>query len=1180
MEIKPVDFDATQVLEKLVTCGSPLLIGVRHHSATLARVMPQILAAAEPERILLELPPEFEEWIPWLGHAETRAPVALAGCRDDGADLCFYPFADFSPELAAVRWAVAHRIPVHAIDLPVAERTSKFVRRQSEPRGLLRSLMRRTQAKDVGQLWDTLIESRGIASTPEQIRRAALLFGWALRWNDTRPDDYDLRREVSMRQFLADYGTDRSVAIVGSYHASALLPEPIHWWPPEDIVASEDHVPDATVATAIIPYAFDQLDERSGYPAGIRDPVWHQKVFQASNAEEIDESLVDLVVRVCRELRGAGRPMNAADAMEVVRVSRDLARVRSLPAPGRQELIEAMQLCLTQGQLYGAGRSVAQAMGVVLVGDRSGTLPDDVPRCGLAPHVEEILKDLNLPGPSTLGKDKRLRLDPLRSSLDRAREVVFQQLLVCQISYASPADDGSAGDRESLTSVWTVKWEHSTAAMISLSAARGATLRQVAEGTLRRHFCREQSEWGREQLKALDVAARCGFGPLVVDGLDWIDGSFAETAGLAELTSAMSFVDRVESGHYAGLPATDDSFRERYCQAFVVPDGPSSSGLLQAAIARVEGLQGSDNPADVAAVLDLVLWFQQQAEHVAVVDSGRLLWSLRQLWRLGSATMEGAGVASLFLLSQINISEFNQETGSWLDAATTPESRKSLLDRLRAALFVAQPRLHSDLACLDGIDDRLQAFSDREFLHRLPALRKGFDVLSAAARKSLLRQIEKRLPNDRAAAITVDPMTDPERQRVWFEADEFAKKQLVELLPDFVFRTSPVGMPESSPVNEAESVSTVDDDVRELSQLERWRLVLGQRSKSMCPSARAAATALDELYGDGRGEGSRGDIGTGQGGDEASYPGVREWAEDLEALFGDAVREEVLAEALEQGRGAALTVMDEGSVRPSVELLEQVLSLRGGLPEAQTEKLRRIARRITDQLSQELATRLAPALTGLTSPRPTRRPSPRLDMRRTIAANLKTARRTDDGRLRLAAEEFFFKAPVRRSMDWHIVYVVDVSGSMEPSVIFSALTAAVFSGLPALSVSFLAFSTEVMDFTGSVDDPLEMLMEVQVGGGTFIYRGLRAARDLLKVPARTIVLLITDFEEGGSVPQLLSEVRMLVDTGVKALGLAALDDKGKPRYQTGIARQVAACGMPVAALSPTELARWVGEQIR
>jgi Mg-chelatase subunit ChlD len=182
--------------------------------------------------------------------------------------------------------------------------------------------------------------------------------------------------------------------------------------------------------------------------------------------------------------------------------------------------------------------------------------------------------------------------------------------------------------------------------------------------------------------------------------------------------------------------------------------------------------------------------------------------------------------------------------------------------------------------------------------------------------------------------------------------------------------------------------------------------------------------------------------------------------------------------------------------------------------------------------------------------------------------------------MQLVPERFLFKTLSKRSMDWHLIFVVDVSGSMEPSVIYSSMMAGIFSALPAVSVQFLAFSTQVMDFTDRVDDPLSMLMEVQVGGGTHIAKGLRAARERLQVPKRSIVLLVTDFEEGFPISGLLAEVRALVDSGAKALGLAALSDDGKPRYNKGIAGQVAGCGMPVAALSPQELARWVGEQIR
>ena len=65
-----------------------------------------------------------------------------------------------------------------------------------------------------------------------------------------------------------------------------------------------------------------------------------------------------------------------------------------------------------------------------------------------------------------------------------------------------------------------------------------------------------------------------------------------------------------------------------------------------------------------------------------------------------------------------------------------------------------------------------------------------------------------------------------------------------------------------------------------------------------------------------------------------------------------------------------------------------------------------------------------------------------------------------------------------------------------------------------------------------------------------------------------------------ALPALLAEVRAIAEAGAKPLGLAALDERGAPRYARAVAEQVVSAGMPVAALTPMELARWVGQQIR
>ncbi|NUU25729.1 MAG: hypothetical protein HOV68_30125, partial [Streptomycetaceae bacterium] len=72
----------------LAGADRPFLIGVRHHAPSLAAAVPALLDAAGPDVLLVELPGDLQEWIPWLAHEETRAPVALAGAGQHG--LGFY----------------------------------------------------------------------------------------------------------------------------------------------------------------------------------------------------------------------------------------------------------------------------------------------------------------------------------------------------------------------------------------------------------------------------------------------------------------------------------------------------------------------------------------------------------------------------------------------------------------------------------------------------------------------------------------------------------------------------------------------------------------------------------------------------------------------------------------------------------------------------------------------------------------------------------------------------------------------------------------------------------------------------------------------------------------------------------------------------------------------------------
>src|SRR6185437_5383391 len=118
--------------------AEPLLLGVRHHGPGSARAVRRALSAFQPEAILIEGPPEADSLVSLAGDEAMRAPVALlayaADAKDPKSRAAFWPFAEFSPEWQAIRWAVAHEVPVRFIDLPASVRFGIGEPRATKPK--------------------------------------------------------------------------------------------------------------------------------------------------------------------------------------------------------------------------------------------------------------------------------------------------------------------------------------------------------------------------------------------------------------------------------------------------------------------------------------------------------------------------------------------------------------------------------------------------------------------------------------------------------------------------------------------------------------------------------------------------------------------------------------------------------------------------------------------------------------------------------------------------------------------------------------------------------------------------------------------------------------------------------------------------------------------------------------
>lgn len=358
-------------------------------------------------------------------------------------------------------------------------------------------------------------------------------------------------------------------------------------------------------------------------------------------------------------------------------------------------------------------------------------------------------------------------------------------------------------------------------------------------------------------------------------------------------------------------------------------------------------------------------------------------------------------------------------------------------------------------------------------------------------------------------------------------------------------------------------------------RLTRWRLVLGGEAGGCSHGCAAGAcgwadvgltaddakrdAALSQLYEEKR---VRGGLG-------GSSPRVARWLGDIRTYFPSSVVQVMQADAMDRLGLRQLLLEPEmlRTVQPDIGMVTTLMGLTGVIPEESRETARAVVRAVTDELAEKLRSRTVQAVTGaLNRAARTRRPRMAdVDWKRTIAANLKHYQ-----------PEYRTVVPhtllgyARRStqVERHIILCLDQSGSMGTSVVYSSVFGAVLASLRSVATSLVVFDTAVVDLTDEIDDPVDVIFGVQLGGGTDINGALSYCQGLIRQPQDTILVLISDLYEGGIAEEMIRRARAVVDSGATMIALLALSDDGAPAYDPDHAAALSALGVPAFACTP------------
>lgn len=351
--------------------------------------------------------------------------------------------------------------------------------------------------------------------------------------------------------------------------------------------------------------------------------------------------------------------------------------------------------------------------------------------------------------------------------------------------------------------------------------------------------------------------------------------------------------------------------------------------------------------------------------------------------------------------------------------------------------------------------------------------------------------------------------------------------------------------------------------MNETERLKRWRLVLGKEPATCLDvSLSADESRMDEALESIYDENSR------KGGLGGSNPRVSRWLGDIRRYFPTEIVQVMQKDAIERLDLKRLLLEPEflTQAEPDVHLVSTLISLNRIIPEKTRETARMVVRKLVDELLRKLEQPTRQAVKGALS-RSLRNRRPRMneiDWHRTIRANLRNYLHEH----RTIVPETLIGYGRRRSSLRDVVLCIDQSGSMAASVVYSSIFGAVMASMPALSTRFVLFDTAVVDLTDDLSDPVDLLFGTQLGGGTDIHKALTYCESKITRPADTVMVLVSDLCEGGSVSGMLKTAARLKDSGVQMVALLALSDEGKPWYDKENAVHFAALGIPVFACTP------------
>lgn len=381
-------------------------------------------------------------------------------------------------------------------------------------------------------------------------------------------------------------------------------------------------------------------------------------------------------------------------------------------------------------------------------------------------------------------------------------------------------------------------------------------------------------------------------------------------------------------------------------------------------------------------------------------------------------------------------------------------------------------------------------------------------------------------------------------------------------------------------------MTKLDDNIN--NTLNRWRLILGdfadnniQLQNGLSDINESLNFLYDREYSKEDGYYNDNDNTKLKGDRSKSNLTVPMWVSKIRKLFPKETVQIMQTHALNKYNLTEM-ITDENILKemePNMELLKNILTFRDMMGSNVKKLAYSIVRDIVEKLKRKMEQDIKKVFYGkkLSNSYTTHKKIfKNLDVKKTIRHNLKNYNTQNNT---IFVDKLYFNNNIRNYNPWHIIILIDESGSMLDSVIYSSIMASIFANLPYLSVKLIIFDTSIVDLTDYIKDPVDTLLKVQLGGGTDIVNALEYAKKITAFPEKTIYLLISDLEDSNDYKYMHNSVKGIIEARSKIFILTALDYDCNESYNKNAAQKLSKLGAKVAAITPNKLAEYVNDII-